>query len=153
MVEIGRTDIMLLIILLTALAATLMMSAFSYLISEGFRKLYKEPLLLQYLITHSRLKIYGVRKKIASWIIHYLIGVVFVMIYFLLWRTNLFALDWISGLIFGLVIGAIGITGWEIMHTITGYPPSIDFKGYHLQQFFAHIIFGLTTILTFQILI
>jgi|WetSurMetagenome_2_1015567.scaffolds.fasta_scaffold424123_1 hypothetical protein len=144
---------MILTILLTALVATFMMSAFSFLISEGFRKIYKEPLLLQYLITHSRFKVYGTAKKITSWIIHYFIGVIFVMIYFLLWRTKLFAIDWISGLIFGLVIGAIGITGWEIMHTITGYPPSIDVKGFHLQQFFAHIIFGLTTIIAFQILI
>jgi len=144
---------MVLIILATSLAATIMMWAFSSLISEGFRKIYKEPLLLQYLITHSRFRIYGLKKKIASWIIHYLIGVFFVMIYFALWRTKLFAIDWISGLVFGLVIGAIGITGWEIMHHVTGYPPSIDFKGFHLQQFFAHIIFGLTTILVFQILL
>jgi hypothetical protein len=144
---------MFITILLSAFAATTMMTVFSYLTPEGFRKNYKEPMLFQHLITHSPLRVTGIKKKIASWVIHYCIGLIFVFFFFMLWRTRLFAMDWISGIIFGLVTGAVGITGWEAMHIIYGYPVSIDFKGFHIHQFFAHIIFGLTTMVSFLILI
>lgn len=140
-------------ILIATLAATSLMTAFSYLISEGFRKLYKEPVLLEYLIARWHLGLSGAGKTIVAWIIHYIIGLIFVLVYYFLWKHNLYELTWLSGLFFGIIIGFVGIAGWEIMFALTKYEPTIDFKGYYLQLFFAHVIFGITTFIVFRILL
>ena len=132
-------------ILLATFAATSLMTAFSYLISAAFRKLYKEPLLLQYLLTRFHFGLTGMWKVLAGWTIHYTIGLTFVVAYYVLWRYNLIDITWLYGLAFGCIIGIIGIGGWVTMFILSDYKPRIDFKGYYLQLFFAHIVFGMTT--------
>ena len=143
----------LLTILLATFAATSLMTAFSYLISAAFRKLYKEPLLLQYLLTRFHFGLTGIWKMIVGWAIHYMIGLTFVMTYYILWRYNLIDITWLSGLAFGSVIGIIGIGGWATMFILSDYKPRIDFKGYYLQLFFAHLIFGMTTYAVYKLLL
>lgn len=137
-------------ILLATLAATSSMTAFSYLVSEAYRKLYKEPVLLQFLMTRFHFNLSPREKTIVGWIIHYTIGLLFVIAWYVLWNYGLFELTWLSGLIYGCVIGLIGIGGWVFMFMLADYHPQIDFKGYYLQLFFAHIIFGWTTWAVFE---
>lgn len=137
-------------ILLGTLVATSLMTAFSYLISEAFRELYKEPVLLQFLMTRFDFNLSPRQKTIAGWIVHYAIGLFFVIAWYILWRVGLFELTWLSGLVYGCVIGIIGIGGWVSMFMLADYKPTIDFKGYYLQLFFAHIIFGLATWAVFE---
>ena len=140
-------------IFLSTLAATSLMTAFSYLMPVSFRELYNEPLLLQYLITRFHLGLTGRWKVIAAWTLHYLIGLIFVVAYYLLWRLNLYQITWLSGLIYGVIIGLIGIGGWAVMFGISGDKPRIDYKGYYLQLFFAHLVFGMTIFVIFQMLL
>lgn len=132
-------------ILLATFIATSLMTAFSYLITETFKELYKEPVLLQYLMTRFEFNLSVKEKTVAGWIVHYTIGLLFVIAYYVLWKLGLYNLTWLSGLIYGCVIGIIGIGGWVFMFILADYKPSIDFKGYYLQLFFAHIVFGLAT--------
>jgi hypothetical protein len=141
------------VIIITAFAATSFMTAFSYLISESFRKLYKEPLLLQYLMSRWRLKLSPFAKMVAGWCIHYSIGLIFVAAYYLLWAYGMYEISWVSGLIFGCIIGTIGICSWEMMFTLSDHKPKIDFSGYYLQLFIAHLIFAVTTFLMYQFLL
>jgi len=141
------------IILLAAFAATSLMTLFSYIVSESFRKLYKEPLLLQYLMSAWHLELSAFAKKVAGWGIHYLIGIVFVAGYYLLWRFRLYEINWTSAVLFGSIIGIIGIIGWLVMFSLTAHKPKIDFKGYYLQLFVAHLIFGITTFLIYRFLL
>ena len=53
-------------ILLATFAATSLMTVFSYLISAAFRKFYKEPLLLQYLLTRFYFGLSGIWKVVAG---------------------------------------------------------------------------------------
>lgn len=140
-------------ILLAMFAATSLMTAFSYFVSESFNKLYKEPLLLQYLMSIWHLELSPNAKMVAGWAIHYGIGLIFVAGYFVLWKWDLYEITWLSGLIFGAIIGIIGIGGWEAMFTLTNHNPKIDFKGYYLQLFFVHIIFGMTAFTIFDLLL
>lgn len=137
-------------ILLATLAATSLMTAFSYLVSEAFRELYKEPVLLQFLMTRFHFNLSPKVKTVAGWVVHYTIGLIFVIAYYILWQLGLFELTWLSGLIYGCVIGIIGISGWVFMFILADYKPRIDFKGYYLQLFFAHIVFGLSTWAVFE---
>jgi hypothetical protein len=132
-------------LLLATFAATSLMTAFSYLVSESFRKLYKEPLLLQFMLDKTGASLSGTVKAIAAWIIHYLIGLLFVTGYYLLYTFGMYGFTWVSGLIFGVIIGVIGILGWQLMFSLANYTPKIDFKGYYIQLYIAHLIFGLAT--------
>lgn len=139
-------------ILIGTLAATSLMTAFSYLISKAFRELYKEPVLLQFLMTRFHFNLSLSVKTIAGWIIHYTIGLFFVIAWYIFWNLEVFEPTWLSGLIYGCIIGIIGIGGWVFLFMLADYKPRIDFKGYYLQLFFAHIIFGLTTWVVFELL-
>lgn len=140
------------IILLAAFAATSLMTAFSYLVSEGFRELYKEPVLLQYLMTRFNFGITGNWKVIAGWTIHYIIGLIFVLIFHFLWKSGYFEITWLTGLIYGAIIGIVGIGGWVVMFILSNYKPRIDFKGYYFQLFIAHLVFAMTTVFIYKIL-
>ena len=133
-------------IIVAALCATSTMTLFSYLISESFRKLYKEPLLMQFLMTSFDLDLSARQKVVASWVIHYLIGLLFVACYYLpVWlECAWYTISIASGLWFGCIIGGIGIAGWTVMFKLSPANPPVDPKGYYLQLFVAHIIFGLT---------
>lgn len=141
------------LILLATVAATSLMTAFSYTISEAFRELYKEPLLLQFLITRFNIGIKGTMKVIAGWTLHYFIGLLFVLIFHFLWKSGLFEITWPAGLIYGVIIGVIGIGGWMVMFILSNYKPRIDFKGYYLQLFLAHVIFAMTIVAVYKIML
>lgn len=141
------------IILLATVAATSLMTAFSYMVSKAFRELYKEPLLLQYLMTRFKLGIKGTMKVIAGWALHYFIELLFVLIFHFLWKADFVEITWLAGLIYGMIIGIIGIAGWVVMFKLSNYQPRIDFKGYYLQLFIAHMIFAITIILVYKIML
>ncbi|HET6557930.1 MAG TPA: hypothetical protein VFG54_11490 [Prolixibacteraceae bacterium] len=140
-------------ILLATVAATSLMTAFSYLVSEAFRELYKEPLLLQYLMTRFNLGIKDTKKVIAGWTLHYFIGLIFVLLFHFLWKEGFLEITWLTGVIYGAIIGIMGIAGWVVMFILSDYKPCIDFKGYYLQLFVAHMIFALTIVLVYKIML
>ena len=131
-------------ILISSLVATSVMTLFSYIISESFRELYKEPVLLSYCLTTLAISLSAKTKNILGWIIHYAIGFLFVLGYYLIWENEIMNKTWTAALILGAISGIIGIASWVIIFKISDYKPKIDFKGYYLQLFFVHVIFGLS---------
>ena len=73
-------------IIIATILGTTMMTAFSYLISSTFNKLYKEPVLLNYLLQFLGINMRDNVKRLAGWVIHYIIGLLFVVIYDILWQ-------------------------------------------------------------------
>lgn len=141
----------LLQILLATIAATSAMTLFSYVISASFRELYKEPVLLTYLLNQLKIDVSVKLKANLAWLLHYFIGFIFVLIYHFLWINNILQLSLLIAVLLGSISGIIGITGWMILFKLTDYKPSIDFKGYYIQLFFAHIIFGLVAALFYYL--
>lgn len=131
-------------ILISSLVATSVMTLFSYIISESFRELYKEPVLLSYCLTTLAISLSAKAKNILGWIIHYIIGFLFVIGYYLIWKNEIMNENWTAALILGAISGIIGIVSWVIIFKISDYKPKIDFKGYYLQLFLVHVIFGLS---------
>nr|WP_294924869.1 hypothetical protein [uncultured Flavobacterium sp.] len=138
-------------ILLASIAATSAMTLFSYIISTSFRELYKEPVLLTYILSKLNMDLSTKTKAVLAWILHYFIGLIFVVAYHILWFYNILDLSFLSVLFLGAASGIIGIIGWMFMFKITDHKPRIDFKGYYIQLFFAHVIFAITATLTYSL--
>lgn len=138
-------------IILATIAGTSVMTAFSYLASEAFNKLWKEPVLLNLVVAKANVELTPRRKSIFGWVIHYVIGLAFVLCYEFVW--NNFDIDptWFCGLIFGIISGLIGIFSWVLMFKLPEEKPKIKFKHYYLQLFIAHIFFALTVIAVYKL--
>lgn len=143
---------MALTILLATIAATTLMTILSYLFSATFRELYKEPLLLKYLMQRFGSPLSANTEEVLGWVMHYVVGLLFVLSYQLLLHYNILDISWTSGLLFGAVAGLVGIGWWHTMFKLSDFPP-IDFKGYYWQLFVVHVIFGLTTVAIYKVLL
>jgi hypothetical protein len=133
------------------IVGTSLMTGFSYLMSEQFRKRFQEPRLLEYVMKLSGAKLSDRSKEIAAWIIHYLIGLLFVLAYYFIWNCCL-AKSWTITLLFGAISGIIGILGWIVIFSIPDDKPHVSFTSYFIQLFFAHIIFAFGVFMTDRLL-
>ncbi|MBZ4034245.1 hypothetical protein K6T82_05670 [Flavobacterium sp. 17A] len=131
-------------IFIEAVAATSLMTLFSYAVSAAAREVYKEPLLLTYVMSFLRIEVSLNVKSILAWVVHYLIGILFVIGYHVIWNNDIMEISWLTALILGICIGSIGIAGWMILFSLVPKKPAIDYKGYYIQLFIAHLIFSAT---------
>jgi hypothetical protein len=124
-------------------AGITVMTAFSYVISVSFRKLFAEPVLLNYVICLLHITIKPKMESALGWVLHYVIGAVFVVIYHVIWNLRLLNDDWLTGIMLGAGSGVIGILGWMIIFSLPPKKPRVAFSQYYIQLFFAHIFFAL----------
>lgn len=141
----------LLQIVISCIAATSLMTLFSYVVSASARELYKEPVLLTYILTMFGMEVSSGLKIILAWILHYLIGLAFVVAYHYLWVYNVLEISLPVAFLLGSISGIIGILGWVMMFAVTPKKPNIDFKGYYLQLFVAHVIFGIVAFSVYKL--
>jgi len=138
-------------IITSTIAATSVMTLFSYAVSASARELYKEPVLLGYI-----LKVFGIEVKLPvritlGWILHYLIGLTFVIAYHFLWTYKIFEMSWSTALLFGAISGIIGIISWIIMFASAPKKPDINLPGYYTQLFVAHVIFAIVAFVVYKL--
>lgn len=138
-------------LLLVSIVATSAMTWFSYAMSNSFRELYKEPVLLTYAIDKLKIDLSPQSKKTWGWLLHYIIGFFFVVGYHIIWVKDILPISPLSALILGVVSGVVGIVSWIIIFKMTHHQPPIDFKGYYIQLFFAHIIFAIVATALYSI--
>jgi hypothetical protein len=138
-------------IIIASIAATSVMTLFSYVISASARELYKEPVLLTYILSSLKMEVSPQMKTFLAWLLHYLIGLFFVVVYHYLWVNNVVEMSWPAAFVLGAASGMIGISGWVIMFAIVPQKPNIDFKGYYVQLFFAHVIFGIVAFIVYKL--
>lgn len=139
-------------IFVSGLVATSFMTAFSYIAANVRNKEFREPELLNQLLSKSslfRLKLS--KKSIAGWILHYLIGWMFVIVFEIIWELELVPFSILWGGILGLVAGILGVIGWKIFFAISDDPPKTDWNEYYVQLIIAHIIFGFGAALVYAV--
>ena len=92
--------------------------------------------------------------SIATGIVaHYLVGILFVIIYYLLWKNGIGKPDLIYGAIFGFASGLFGILIWHLFFLIHPKPPAnIHLKDYFIMLVVAHIVFGIIAAISFIVL-
>lgn len=132
--------------------ATTVMTALSYFFSSAFQELYKEPVLLKFLLQRFGSTMSADTEEILAWICHYTVGLFFTLCFHMLFTYGLNDLSWASGALFGLGAGVVGIVWWHIMFRLTRFP-TIDLKGYYRQLLFVHIIFGLTITAVYRLIL
>jgi uncharacterized membrane protein YeaQ/YmgE (transglycosylase-associated protein family) len=134
-----------------AFSATNIMTAFSYLISYHFKILFKEPVLLNYILKSRNLTVPGRFEKITGWFAHYIIGFLFVAMYETIWHYTKIEFGWISGIVFGVVSAFVGMLGWKIMYHLPDKKPDVPLKEFYLQLFAAHVVFAVVVVCAFKI--
>lgn len=132
--------------LIEAFAGIAIMTMFSHLMSAAFRKLFTEPILINYVIRISKLDFQPKYTSAAGWILHYLVGLIFVFAYHLAWQHNIIDDSWASGVLLGAISGIAGILGWFVIFKLAGKEPRVAYAGYYLQLFFAHLFFALPVV-------
>lgn len=139
-------------ILISGLVATTVMTLFSYVVSNFKAKQFREPELLNSLISRSEIiELKPSKKHFLGWIIHYLIGWFFVVGFSFIWEYTQFSADIISGAVLGMAAGIIGIFGWIMMFKLNQNPPEIDFSQFYIQLIIAHILFGISAAIIYVI--
>ncbi len=133
----------ILIILLSAFIGTTLMTILSYSLSYIFNSQFKEPVLLNKLLKSSTWISKGSIHRTAGWVLHYTVGIGFVMIYYLLWNYAGVPSTLFNGGILGLISGVFGVGIWWIIFKIHWSPPTINQSGFFLHLIVVHIIFGI----------
>jgi hypothetical protein len=99
--------------------------------------------LLSLALTKLRINLSVQSKTTVVWLLHYVIGFLFVVAYHIVWIRNIMSLSIESALVLGAISGIIGVLGWIFIFKISNYQLDSSYKGgYYLQLFIAHIIFA-----------
>lgn len=130
-----------------SIVATLAMTFFSYALSYFTKSKFEEPQLLNLLVTrHKQLKNLTSREHVIGWALHFGIGLVFVILFYVVYKIFDLSITYKFGALFGFIAGIIGVLGWQILLYIHPNPPDFNRKLFFIQLVIAHIIFGLTII-------
>jgi hypothetical protein len=146
--------------ILTAIVAgiggTALMTAFIYLVSYITHKRLKVVKILGTMLTfqttpdketseHSSAVVVGILG-------HYLVGIIFTVIYYLLWTNGIGKPDFITCVLYGFISGIVGIIVWRIFFAIHPNPPAVPLKDYIPSILVGHIFFGAGVWATLQLL-
>jgi len=139
------------LIIIPALVATSVMTAFSYLYSAIMKREFREPELLNILLmrwTDGFKKL--TKSSLVGWVIHYVVGVGFMLVFYVIWELIGYEATLLSGVIVGFIAGIWGVVGWQFTFWIHSNPPNLDFKHYYIHLIMAHIVFGLGSVISFN---
>lgn len=140
----------LLKIFIAAFSATNVMTTFSYLLSARYKKLFKEPVMMNFILEGFGLHLKGRWHKVGGWIAHYIIGLFMVFIYESLWRYSVIKFGFVSGILFGIASGIIGIACWHGIYSSSVHD-NVSRRSYYIQLFFGHILFAVVVVIAFKI--
>jgi hypothetical protein len=134
-------------ILVSGIVATIAMTAFSYILSFIVKKNFKEPLLLNILMDRvSKNKNEIIRKHIAGWLIHFGVGILFVLLFKIFASIFDLPLSMPTAIIYGTIAGINGVASWSILLRLHPFPPAIDRLLFYCQLVIAHVIFGIVMV-------
>jgi hypothetical protein len=130
--------------ILISCVSTSCMTLFSYGMAAVFRQQFREPKLLNILAI--RLKILNAssgKNHPVGWVIHYVIGVLFVALIEWIRETAGFSPLPLYYIVAGTSCGLIGVVMWFITFRIHPNPPKLRYRAFYIQLILAHITFGL----------
>lgn len=137
-------------VLAPGITGTTFMTLFSYIAGEVEDENFSEPDLLAKLYNRLDLHVDKETSKVAGWTAHYLIGILFALVYAAWWKKNKLIPGIKHGLSVGAISGIAAVAVWKLTFKLHPAPPGINFKKYYGQLFVAHIIFGVFAALTYK---
>ncbi|TRW27190.1 hypothetical protein FMM05_00690 [Flavobacterium zepuense] len=141
-------------IIIAGAVGTTFMTLYSMLRSKQDNQEYSEPVLINELIDNSK-NLPAIKNEIthpAGYILHYVTGVGFVSLYWLLWKKVLLRPSGFRIVIVGGLSGLTGIAVWKILFKQHNSHPYNNRFGYYKQLLTAHIIFSATALVTYKAL-
>lgn len=140
-------------LLIAAAVGTSFMTLYSYIISKKENDEFLEPELLNELIDGSDNlpAIKETETHPAGWALHYGVGLLFVLTYYVLWRRSLTSPGIVKGLLIGAASGLVAIISWKIMFATNDDPPENDRYRYFRQLFVAHLIFSVFALFGYKL--
>ena len=139
MMQVGR-------ILIPALVGTSAMTLFSYLISNTNNKNFREPEILGQLIVRLPKNVSIDYAQIAGWFMHYAIGTIFMVFYYVMWKHKI---------IKPTLTGGYKRTCWY--HCLEGYvwsayqSVSKQSKSLFWSSILALVVFGIFCAITYKL--
>lgn len=140
-------------LIITTIVATTIMTLFSVLASSLTENQFNEPFILAVLFGNIGQNVLTACQLILGYILHYAIGLAFVLIFVFLWKKFNIRPSFLSGAVFGFVTGIMGIAAWMITFKSHPDPPVINYTLFYAQLLVAHIIFGFTSAITYKSLL
>jgi hypothetical protein len=130
-------------IIYAGVAGTTGMTLFSYIVSKKKNKNFKEPQLLGQLINRSTSL--SNSSKIAGWLLHYMAGILFAVIYSGLLNNTKMKNRLPESLITGGVSGIAAVCIWHTVFKLHPLPPLVARRKYYGHLIATHILFGAVT--------
>ena len=130
-------------IIVSGLAATSLMTLFSYIVSAYKEKNFKEPELLAALEENA---LPAEAKKLAlpaGWSTHFGVGIVWAGVYEYLWQNADIKPTLKSGLVLGGLSGLMGVLIWRAAFKIHPAPPRIEYGRFFGHLILAHVVYGI----------
>ncbi|SDF51098.1 hypothetical protein [Cellulophaga baltica] len=129
------------------------MTMFSLIMSVISNCEFRENILLSKLMSgHSLNEKESLKYVILGWLAHFFLGGFFLVIYTYLWYNTALLQHALGSILFGIIIGILGILGWTMLFKMASNPPQINYKIYYMQLIVAHIHFSLGNFLIFSLL-
>ena len=143
-----------LLTILAGIAGTVIMTATMYLYARLSKANTKVVHVLGEMLTGNVRDSSSEKRKMLTvgTIGHFAVGVMFSLLYFLLWNWGYFQITLIDSLIIGAVSGSVAIIGWKFYLTMHQNPPKASFKHYAIALLISHVVFGVVTVICFQII-
>ena len=130
-------------IVISSIIAIILMTGFSYAISGISGRMFKEPVLLVRVLNSLNKHFSENTKWLIACLIHYTIGLFFILFYHYFWEQGLIKVNVIDTFIYGISIAVIGAVGWAVIFKLCQCKPKdLNWsRGYYFQLIIAHLIF------------
>lgn len=135
-------------IIVSGLAATSLMTFFSYIVSTYKQKNFKEPELLAVLEENALPAEAKSLALAAGWSTHFSIGIAWAGVYKYLWQNAGVKPSFESGLVLGGLSGLTGVLIWRTAFRIHPDPPRIEYNRFFGHLILAHLVYGVTVTMT-----
>ena len=130
-------------VLLAGIMGTVLMTAFSYVVSRMKSQKFREPRLLNMILRRSTYDMNPSNNSVLGWVVHFSIGVILMTLFYILHLTFSFTISFVSILIYGVAAGVMSILSWHLMFVISPNSPDFILRDFYLQLLIAHIMFAM----------
>lgn len=126
------------------------MTGFSIIWSLISGNEFREPVLLSKVLSKISVKKHSLKRfYLIGWILHFVIGIVFLASYELLWYLTGVNRTFGWALVFGSILGLLGVLGWKALFKMATFPSDFLYRKFYLHLYFAHLTFSLTALIVY----
>ena len=129
-------------VIVAGIAGTTAFTLFSYILSEGMGKNFKEPELIGKMFGHGIPELGKEQAQFSGWMTHYLVGIAFAAAYEQLIQHTGIKPTVQNGIVAGALSGFPAALTWDTALKVHPAPPRKRSMVYYAQLLAGHAIFG-----------